>query len=353
MTTATILSLIDLQNGFDHYDLTDAEGGCLYVPEGEKAAARAADLMRSMSNGFIVLSQDFHPKNHISFMTNHPGVMEWRKDRLRQQGVPEAELDAAVLNPVKLPFDDILLKQGVDGRYRAIACGVGREWRAVDTDKNGYITGIRDHEISTREVLGALRQRLWSPHCKGGSQSALFSQPIMDELPPDLVEALHKDVTSPVLKSVDARGNTIIVVRKGMRSDLDSYGIATENDGVSRTHAPEVFAEIATMLKDRGVTHVKSYIGGLAKNFCLELSDNDMHNLFFPLLEVLHIDCTPYLLTDVSYGIPVKVRGGAWPDLDNCENRMLAKGKQATTTGAVIRAGLAGRSPAPAVQPAP
>ncbi len=342
MTTANIVFLIDIQNGFARYDLTPEQGGSLYVPGSEHSGEASARLIRNASNTVFVLSQDFHPENHVSFMTSHPGVLTLRKNILRAQGFPEAELDTAVLSPLNLPFDDILLQQDVYGRFCAVACGVGHEWRAVSTDENGCITAILDYEIPTDVVLGALRQKLWSPHGIEGTESALFVPPIMDELPQNLVAALHTDNHSAVLKATDDRGNTFYVARKGTRPDLDSYGLATENDGLSKTKAPEVFKAIASQFKEKGVTRVKSFVGGLASNFCVEFSDTDIHNEFFPLLDLLKIDYEAFLLTDISAGIPIVVPSGAWPDLATTVKRMESKGKQSCSTDDVIRSTLSG-----------
>jgi nicotinamidase-related amidase len=347
--TANIVFLIDIQNGFARYDLSDAQGGTLYVPGGEKAGEPAASLIHHARNTIFVLSQDYHPRGHISFMTSHPGIMEWRKERLRAKSVAEADLDTAMLNPLILPFDDILLDRAISwrdhGNYSAVACGVGTEWRDVYAFQ-GRISGIRDNIIPLESVLKSLRQKLWSPHCQQGTESALFAPPIMDALPSALVAKLKSDITSPVLSAADERGNTFYVVRKGTNSDLDSYGIATENDPLMKTRAVPLFRTIAQQLKKDEVVHVNSYIGGLATNFCVEFSDNDVHSEFLPLLDKLNISYSAFYLSDISYGLPISVPSGAWPDLANAEKRMLAKGKQSCTTEDVIRANLAGRTPA-------
>jgi nicotinamidase-related amidase len=338
MTTINVVFLIDIQNGFARYDLSRAQGGCLYVPGGEEVGESAARLIRNAHNTIFVLSQDFHPENHVSFMTSHPAVMEVRKNQLRQKDFQEAELDAAILNPLNLPFDDILLSPDSSGRFRPIACGVGLEWRAAATDINGSVIKIHDHEISGIQIVEGLRQKLWSPHCISDTESALFVPQIMGELPQDLVQKLHKDTATPVLKAEDDRGNIFYVVRKGTRLDLDSYGIAVENDRISKTYAPAVFAEIALQLKERSVSKVNSYIGGLASNFCVEFSDDDVHAGFFPSLERLGINYSAHLLSDISRGIPIIVTSGAWPDLGNTFKRILTKGKTECTTNDVIRA---------------
>ena len=58
------LIVVDVQNCF-------VTGGSLAVPGGEMIIPRVNQLARSFSN--VVLTQDWHPHNHLSFAENHPG----------------------------------------------------------------------------------------------------------------------------------------------------------------------------------------------------------------------------------------------------------------------------------------
>lgn len=60
------LLLIDIQNGF-------CPGGNLPVAEGDKVVPVANALMKSGHYDLIVASQDWHPANHGSFASQHPG----------------------------------------------------------------------------------------------------------------------------------------------------------------------------------------------------------------------------------------------------------------------------------------
>lgn len=60
------LLLIDIQNGF-------CPGGNLPVAEGDAVAPVANRLMASGAYDLIVASQDWHPANHGSFASQHPG----------------------------------------------------------------------------------------------------------------------------------------------------------------------------------------------------------------------------------------------------------------------------------------
>ncbi len=61
------LLLVDLQNGF-------CPGGHLPVAEGDQVIPVANRLMREGGYDLIVASQDWHPANHGSFASQHPGA---------------------------------------------------------------------------------------------------------------------------------------------------------------------------------------------------------------------------------------------------------------------------------------
>jgi nicotinamidase/pyrazinamidase len=60
------LLLVDIQNGF-------CSGGNLAVPEGEAVVAIANRLMAEGGYDLVVASQDWHPADHGSFASQHPG----------------------------------------------------------------------------------------------------------------------------------------------------------------------------------------------------------------------------------------------------------------------------------------
>ena len=60
------LLLIDMQNGF-------CPGGNLPVPDGDSVVAVANRLIRNGGYDVVVASQDWHPANHGSFASQHPG----------------------------------------------------------------------------------------------------------------------------------------------------------------------------------------------------------------------------------------------------------------------------------------
>jgi nicotinamidase/pyrazinamidase len=59
-----VLLIVDLQNDF-------CPGGALAVPEGDSIVPLANGLARRFAH--VVLTQDWHPPDHLSFASSHPG----------------------------------------------------------------------------------------------------------------------------------------------------------------------------------------------------------------------------------------------------------------------------------------
>ena len=59
-----VLMVVDLQNDF-------CPGGALAVPDGDRVVPLANDLARRFRH--VVLTQDWHPADHLSFASSHPG----------------------------------------------------------------------------------------------------------------------------------------------------------------------------------------------------------------------------------------------------------------------------------------
>lgn len=72
------LLLVDLQNGF-------CPGGHLPVAGGDEVIPVANRLMRAGGYDLIVASQDWHPANHGSFASQHPGKQPFEMGELNGQ----------------------------------------------------------------------------------------------------------------------------------------------------------------------------------------------------------------------------------------------------------------------------
>ena len=92
-----VLVIVDVQNDF-------IPGGSLPVAEGDliiKDLNTTAKKFKK-SKGFVVLTQDWHPKNHLSFASNHPG---------KSSGV-EYSSDNGAIGPVLWPDHCVQNSQG-------------------------------------------------------------------------------------------------------------------------------------------------------------------------------------------------------------------------------------------------
>ncbi len=130
------LLLIDLQNGF-------CPGGNLPVAEGDQVIPVANRLMREGHYDLIVASQDWHPANHGSFASQHPGKSPFEMGTL--SGKPQMlwpdhcvqETPDAAFHP-KLETDRI---QFVQRKGQAI--GVDSYSAFRDNDRSA-LTGLAD-----------------------------------------------------------------------------------------------------------------------------------------------------------------------------------------------------------------
>ncbi|WP_314336947.1 bifunctional nicotinamidase/pyrazinamidase [Acinetobacter guillouiae] len=161
------LIVVDVQNGF-------TSGGNLEVAHAEQIIPTINQLARHFDN--IVLTQDWHPENHISFVENHPN---------------------------RKAYDLIQLDYGP--------------------------------------------QVLWPSHCVQGSKDAEF----------------HPDLNIPTAQ---------LIIRKGFRSQIDSYSAFMEADHKTTTG-------LAGYLKERGIDTV--YIVGIATDFCVAWTAMDAAKLGF------------------------------------------------------------------------
>jgi nicotinamidase/pyrazinamidase len=110
-----------------------------------------------------------------------------------------------------------------------------------DWHPRGHISFASTHGLQpfTDTVQAAYgTQTLWPDHCIQGSPGA----------------ELHPDLDIP---------HAELILRKGFRTDIDSYSAFTENDGTTPTG-------LSGYLRERGITRL--YFSGLAYDFCVGFS---------------------------------------------------------------------------------
>ncbi|MFW5808704.1 MAG: bifunctional nicotinamidase/pyrazinamidase [Spirochaetota bacterium] len=173
------LIIVDMQYDF-------LPGGSLAVESGDTIIGAINTMMKSFE--LNIATQDWHPKNHVSFASSHPGLSQM--DTIEHQGS---------------------------------------------------------------------EQVLWPDHCVQGTRGAM----------------LHEDL--------DPRPITL-VVRKGFRSNLDSYSAFFENDRTTPTG-------LEGYLNTLGVRDL--YVCGLATDYCV----------FFSAEDAKRIGYNVHLVTDATRGV--------------------------------------------------
>lgn len=336
MQTAVINLFIDPQNGFLDSSLEDKDGGNLYVPGGEEVIASMGNMIEEGRDTIFVISQDYHPKNHISFMVNHPGVMDDRIEKYRKMltdyghSLPETDeeiyrsaqkpvhfFDGENHPPVSFPFPEIVLDEerhifGLkedDGRIRQVMVEKPSGF-PVDRKVHERIAKVLDtYHPNTldgyhAEGRGLRTQALWMMHCVQGMESSLY--PDAMNFPEEFLENLESDLESKIISYHDSSTeNEFWIIRKGMNSEIDSYGIGVENDGTTLTEAWKVFGTIADQLKAQGCQRVIINGGGLATNFCVEASLKNMVDFLTKSFKIHHMEVQVNFVPEISRGIPV------------------------------------------------
>ncbi len=366
--TAVINIFIDPERGFMDLGLTENQGGVLYVPGGEAVTPVMGAMISGSRNTVFILGQDYHPANHISFMVNHPGVMEYRVEKFKKfleaNGQP-AETDPVALYaraqqpvhffngfdqpPVPFPFEEIVLDEqrniiGLkeqDGRIRKVGVETSSGLEPSEEDRGrvmkvekGYLAKTFDQYRAEGRLLST--QTLWTRHCVQGTDSCLY--PADMNLPKGLQEKLTGDLMSNVIYHRDREtGNEFYVVRKGGNSEVDSYGIGMENDKKTLTKAPQVFQRLAAEFDRQGCEQVIINIGGLATNFCVEFSANNVADLLAGYLKMAGMEVKINYVPEISRGIPIPGGADVPFSLEGAPERMQrSRGIGATTVAEIM-----------------
>lgn len=367
LKTAIINIFIDPENGFSRFDIRDENGGSLYVPQGEQVTPIMGEVIKNSKGSVFIIGQDYHPRNHISFMVNHPGIMEYRiekfKEFLAQNGQPVPETKEELyersqqpvhfLNgfdqpPVPFSFPEIVLDENrnimglkeADGRIREVRVETSSGLEPNEKDR-GRVTKVLDeyHRKTFDQYRAEGRllstQTLWTMHCVQGTESCLYPPDL--SLPQGLQDKLRGDMASRIIYHRDEQsGNEFYVVRKGQNPELDSYGIGVENDGETLTPAWEMFSEISGRLKRLGCQNVVINIGGLATNFCTEFSANNVNDFLAGHFKMRGMKTKINFVPEISRGIPVP--GGVETpfSLAGTEERLAQRGINAVSVEEII-----------------
>lgn len=134
-----VLLVVDIQNDF-------CPGGALSVPRGDEIVPAINRLAQSFPH--VILTQDWHPKDHLSFASQHPGAkpydvieVSYGPQVLWPDHCIEGSTGAEFRSDLGVPQAELVLRKGYD--------------RAIDS-----YSAFRENDRTTRTGLaGYLRER--------------------------------------------------------------------------------------------------------------------------------------------------------------------------------------------------
>ena len=145
------LIVVDVQNDF-------VPGGALAVPRGDEVV----ELINRLGAGFadVVLTQDWHPRGHISFASSHPGKKPFETIRLPYgeqllwpdhcvQGTPGAALHPALA----LPQAQLVVRKGHHRDIDSYSAFLEAD-RRTPTGLAGY---LRERQLTRLYLCGLAR----------------------------------------------------------------------------------------------------------------------------------------------------------------------------------------------------
>ncbi len=148
VNSETALLIVDLQNDF-------CPGGALAVPEGDEIVPAVNRRIREHS--LVAATKDWHPKNHVSFASNHPGripfetletgfgtQMLWPDHCI--MGTP-----GALLHPgLDLSAVSVILQKGMREQLDSYSAFFEND-RRTPTGLHGF---FQDHGVTHLEICG-------------------------------------------------------------------------------------------------------------------------------------------------------------------------------------------------------
>ena len=133
-----LLIIVDVQNDF-------LPGGALAVPDGDKVVPVINTLALKFET--IILTQDWHPRNHISFASNHPekSINEeinvgYGKQILWPDHCVQDTKGAAISNELSVPHARLIIRKGTDPNIDSYSAFMEAAWKSMD---NAGVNRIR------------------------------------------------------------------------------------------------------------------------------------------------------------------------------------------------------------------
>ena len=148
MQNNTALIVVDVQNGF-------TPGGNLAVAHADQIIPNINQLAQYFDN--IVITQDWHPENHISFAQNHAGKQPFETIKLDYgtqvlwpahcvQGTPDAELHP----DLNVPNAQLIIRKGFHAQIDSYSAFMEADHKTT-TGLAGY---LKERGIDTVFIVG-------------------------------------------------------------------------------------------------------------------------------------------------------------------------------------------------------
>jgi nicotinamidase/pyrazinamidase len=137
---SSALIVVDVQNCF-------LDGGTLPVPHGAEVVPVINRIAPAFQN--VVMTQDWHPRGHVSFASSHPGRQPFESIRLAYgnqvlwpdhcvQGTADAALD----KDLDIPQTELILRKGFHGQVDSYSAFKEAD-RKTPTGLQGYLAQRR------------------------------------------------------------------------------------------------------------------------------------------------------------------------------------------------------------------
>lgn len=144
----SVLIVVDVQNGF-------TPGGNLAVANADEIIPKINQLAQKFEH--IVLTQDWHPDQHISFADNHPNKkpfetieLDYGRQVLWPKHCVQGTRDAEFHPHLNIPTAQLIIRKGCHQNIDSYS-GFMEADRKTPTGLNGY---LREHQINTVFIVG-------------------------------------------------------------------------------------------------------------------------------------------------------------------------------------------------------
>ncbi|MFN3906059.1 MAG: bifunctional nicotinamidase/pyrazinamidase [Acinetobacter junii] len=144
----SVLIVVDVQNGF-------TPGGNLAVANADGIIPKINQLAQKFEH--IVLTQDWHPDQHISFADNHPNKkpfetieLDYGRQVLWPKHCVQGTHDAEFHPHLNIPTAQLIIRKGCHQNIDSYSAFMEAD-RKTPTGLNGY---LREHQINTVYIVG-------------------------------------------------------------------------------------------------------------------------------------------------------------------------------------------------------